>query len=200
MEADWEIEIGADAPVIDAYWAGFVDLRVSSEPARLFPETVEVPALAEMLMRLNAPSSPVWTSKCDLWQPETFDPDELDATPEEGSVAIACYVDLLPRTGRQWLSPMSAVGWCKSVCSRVHTSPLRCSRADLIIRRALQASDNGSDELKVAITAYLTACGPTHVVAVANLSSALTVFADSIHPLDFPAAAVSKLQWESVGE
>ena len=27
MEADWEFEVGGDAPVIDACWPGFVDLR-----------------------------------------------------------------------------------------------------------------------------------------------------------------------------
>ena len=27
MEADWEFEVGGDAPVIEALWAGFVDLR-----------------------------------------------------------------------------------------------------------------------------------------------------------------------------
>jgi hypothetical protein len=29
MEADWEFEVGGDAPVIDALWPGFVDLRLS---------------------------------------------------------------------------------------------------------------------------------------------------------------------------
>ena len=34
MEADWELEIGGDAPVIEAHWTGFVDLRADpSEPA-----------------------------------------------------------------------------------------------------------------------------------------------------------------------
>ena len=27
MEADWEVEIGGGAPVIDACWDGYVDLR-----------------------------------------------------------------------------------------------------------------------------------------------------------------------------
>ena len=27
MEADWEVEVGGGAPVIEAFWPGFVDLR-----------------------------------------------------------------------------------------------------------------------------------------------------------------------------
>jgi hypothetical protein len=32
LEADWEFEVGGDAPVIDALWPGFVDLRLPSRP------------------------------------------------------------------------------------------------------------------------------------------------------------------------
>ncbi len=31
MEADWEFEVGGDAPVIEAHWPGFVDLRQNPE-------------------------------------------------------------------------------------------------------------------------------------------------------------------------
>ena len=27
MEADWEFEVGGEAPVIEASWEGFIDLR-----------------------------------------------------------------------------------------------------------------------------------------------------------------------------
>jgi hypothetical protein len=33
MEADWEFEVGGDAPVIEAPWPGFVDLRLHPERA-----------------------------------------------------------------------------------------------------------------------------------------------------------------------
>ena len=41
MEADWEMEIGGSAPVIDAFWAGFEDLRRSPERAGALPESQE---------------------------------------------------------------------------------------------------------------------------------------------------------------
>ena len=44
MEADWEIEVGGKAPVIEARWPGFVDLRLHPERASQFPEAAELPA------------------------------------------------------------------------------------------------------------------------------------------------------------
>ena len=70
MEADWEIEIGGGAPIIEAHWSGLVDLRVNPERARLLPEAQQLPALCHALVRLNAPASPVWTSKCDVFVPD----------------------------------------------------------------------------------------------------------------------------------
>ena len=46
MEADWEVEIGGDAPVIDACWEGFVDLRRAPERAGAVAGSAELPALA----------------------------------------------------------------------------------------------------------------------------------------------------------
>ena len=45
MEADWEMEIGGSAPVIDAFWAGFEDLRRSPEMAGALPETKKLSGL-----------------------------------------------------------------------------------------------------------------------------------------------------------
>ncbi len=62
MEADWEFEIGGGAPVIEAWWPGFVDLRRNLASIADIPEAVEVPALGDVLIRLNGHSSPVWTT------------------------------------------------------------------------------------------------------------------------------------------
>jgi hypothetical protein len=177
MEADWEVEIGGAAPVIDACWEGVVDLRLSPEQASHLPETRELPALAEALLELNSASSPVWTAKCDVWRPAKVDLDELDAQPGEEKCAIACYIDLLPRTDRQWQTPEHAVAACRTICAFLHGAPLRSCRADIIVRRAylaLHRPDQG-------ITAYLTACGGTPDGARATLETALRVFAVSVH-------------------
>ena len=136
MESDWEVEIGGQAPILDACWEGLVDLRRSPQDAALLPEARELPALADALVKLNSPSSPVWTAKCDVWRPPDFDRDELDARPGEAKFAMACYIDLLPRQNQRWPSPEKAVADCRAIGARLRSEPLRCCRADLIVRRA----------------------------------------------------------------
>ena len=53
MEADWEIEIGGDAPVIEAIWAGS-SICVFPRRAANCSEARQLPGLAEALVRLNA--------------------------------------------------------------------------------------------------------------------------------------------------
>src|SRR5487761_1069375 len=47
MEADWEAEIGGGAHVVEAAWAGFVDLRRMPEAVEQLPEAGALPGLAE---------------------------------------------------------------------------------------------------------------------------------------------------------
>ena len=110
MQADWEVEVGGQAPVIEALWPGFIDLRTHPEAVHQLPEVASQSALGlalgRALVALNGPSSPVWTTKCDLWQLENVDPDEFDAPTSMSPVASpvtrpvpyarACYIDLLP--------------------------------------------------------------------------------------------------------
>lgn len=184
MEADWEFEVGGDAPVIEAGWPGFIDLRRFPERALQLPEALELPAMAKALARLNGIGSPVWTSKCDVW-PVTdraaFDADELDAPPGCDTHAIACYVDLLARddasrSDRQWPSPGRIADDCKQVCGLLSAVPLQCCRVDLVIRRAFIAPDRTS----LGITAYLTACGSSKGEARQALGAALAAFTDAL--------------------
>lgn len=176
MEADWEVEIGGGAPVIEAWWDGFVDLRLFPDRAALLLEARQLPALAAALVKLNAPSSPLWTSKCDVWRPTEFDPDELDAPASEGTCALACYIDLLPRADQQWSPLELAVAECRAICGWLRKAPLLNCRADLIVRRA-HISSHEQDQ---GITAYLTGCGPTLDESRAVLETALGIFVECI--------------------
>ncbi len=188
MEADWEFEVGGDAPVIDAGWEGFVDLRLTPERAgdlarrlRSLPEAVELPALAAALERLNSQLSPVWTSKCDFWPvlgPAEWDADELDAPGGGYAHAMGCSIDLLPSSGEQWSHPQLAEGACRRLCSLLGPAPLRGCRVDLVVRSALVAPDR----ISLGITAYLTTCGVTPAQAKGSLESALAAFADALCP------------------
>ncbi|HKF50191.1 MAG TPA: hypothetical protein VKB38_22715 [Terracidiphilus sp.] len=176
MEADWEFEVAADAPVIDQAWAGFVDLRNSPQRAMELPEAAQVSGIAETLKRLNSPASPVWTSKCDAWEPEEFDPDELDADHDKATRAIAIYIDLLPAEPDAWSTLHNIAGWCRSLCARLRERPLRGCRVDLVIRR----SAGSAEQAELGITAYVVACGPDPAGAGKILSSALCALADAV--------------------
>jgi hypothetical protein len=186
MEADWEFELGPDAaglaaPVIETQWAGFVDLQRHPERAEDLPETAQFPALAEALISLNAADSPVWTSKCDYWphlEADEFDPDELDAPPGCTAHAMGCFIDLLPKSGQQWGPPDLAEKTCKRICGLLNAVPLRCCRADLIIRRAFIPPDL----MELGVTAYLTSCGESPTAAAKTLEAALATFTYALGP------------------
>jgi hypothetical protein len=178
LEADWEFEIGADAPVVDAAWSGFLDLRRQPDCVFQLTEAVRLPALADALVRLNATSSGFWTAKCDIWEPDSIDPDEFDAPSEAGACAIACYIDLLPANEPTWSTLDLAADWCRTLCTALRTHPLRQSRADLIIRRAFLAPDLTG----LGVTAYLAACGSSTAAAIVALEAALQAFVYTVHP------------------
>lgn len=172
MEADWEFEIGGDAPVIDACWRGFVNLR--DEPARVreIRETEMLPGLAEALLQLNREKSPVWTCKTDVFVPEQFDRDELAANSDEAKFSIACYLDVLMGDSQVWPDAGRVEEDCRRLCVQMRQIPLRCCRVDLVIRRARLADSND-----LGVTAYLTACGRTLVDARGRLGECLAAFA-----------------------
>jgi hypothetical protein len=178
MEADWEFEISRDAPVIDAHWAGFVDIRAHPECASSLPEVAHFPTLAETLIGLNSQGSPVWTSKCDFWSvnPEEFflDADELDAPPSMLAAASACYMDLLACLTERWENPDRTAQDCATLCASLHSIQLRCCRADFVIRKAVLAGEEG-----FGVTAYFTACGSSKETSKTVLAQALHVFVDT---------------------
>jgi len=179
VEADWEVEIGPGAPIIDARWDGFVDLRRAPQLARNLPEVENLPTLEGALVRLNSAQSPVWTAKCDVWQlteRDAIDPYEMAAPPESALHGWGCYIDLLPRSDQQWIVPEMAVSTCKYLCGVLHEIPQPCCRADLVIRRAMIAPAHTN----LGITAYLTACGPTKPEANGILQMALGRLVDAV--------------------
>jgi hypothetical protein len=176
MQADWEFEIGAGAPVIEACWPGLVDLRQSPERIHEIGETLRVSALAPALLRMNSATSPVWTAKCDVWAPETIDPVELDAPAGDTACALACYIDLLPSHPDEWSSPSGVEAFCRRVCRLLSAVAARCCRADLVVRRAVLFEERQT----LGITAYLTACGESEDRATEALSTAVSALADSV--------------------
>jgi hypothetical protein len=185
MEADWEVEIGGGAPVIEACWSGLVDLRREPERAAQLAEVRQFPAMAEELVRLNARGSPVWTSKCDVFVPEEVDPDELDMRAGGVSHALACYVDLLPRNAEVWASCDDAVSACRGICDHLRGIALRGCRVDLVIRQAAISPD----QMGFGVTAYITAAGRDPLSAEKILAAALGAFVHAVGASPCPESA-----------
>jgi hypothetical protein len=190
LQADWEIEIGGDAPVIDASWPGFMDLRNRPGRAAALPEVRLLPQLAPALVHLNTPHSPFFTAKCDVWPLDQIDPLEFEASSESSSFALACYIDMVPRDPELWPRHEQAIAWCEGLCARLHVATLPNCRADLILRRAIVAPDRHT----YGLTAYLSACGARAEAAHTQLAAALAAFVDAVASADPPTEGDSKLQ------
>lgn len=192
MEADWEIEVGGDAPVIEARWQGYVDLQREPRLSLLLPEAIQLPALGRALAQLNSVGWPVWTSKCDLWpvtNPNEFNGDELDAPAGATSSAVACYIDLLPGSNQQWVDRDSAAIVCNRWCMPLKAVALRACRVDFVIRAAFF----GPNIWGHGVTVYITACGPNDGEARAVLERALDAFTHVI----CPDSTLQSIQWAS---
>lgn len=192
MEADWEFEVGGGAPVIEAGWPGFVDLRRCPQRITEIQEAVAFPALAALLQTLNGADSPLWTAKCDLWEPRAQErAEELAETAP--SAALACYVDLLPLAGEVFAQLRQAEAICRGWVARLEATPLpECSRdcrVDLVIRQAVAGYAEG-----FGVTAYLSAEGTDQAAAAAALTAMLVAFADAIPGRAAPETLASKLQ------
>ncbi len=167
MEADWEVEIGGGAPVIEAEWPGFVDLRSHPERIAEIAEAAAFPPLAALLLALNAPESLVWTSKCDMWEPEP--------------AVQAAYIDLLSLEGKVFIRWQQAEAFCREYVARLAQIALpvlgaECS-LDLVIRQAVAGQAEG-----FGITAYLSAKATHPTDASAALASIMATFVDALPP------------------
>jgi len=159
MEADWEVEIGGGAPVIEALWPGFVDLRSAPERVGEITEALVFPALGRFLSLVNGAASPLWTSKCDVWEPDDEEVASETTSPTGGTddakeSSLACYVDLLPRRGTLFAQWEEAEGFCRAWVERLEEDSLPFSRLDLIVRQAIAGDIEG-----FGITAYVSVMG-----------------------------------------
>jgi hypothetical protein len=156
MEADWSAEIGADLPVIDATWDGFVDLRSSPEKIDEIEEARQHPVMREVLLMLNSAGSPVFTTKCDCWRlPEAeIDLDEFAATHETVRAGFASYIDIVERDSVRFASFKLHEHWERETASSLRKINLFSGRVDVVLRSAVFCEQPG-----FGITLYAAGCG-----------------------------------------
>jgi hypothetical protein len=174
VDADWEVEIGGGAPVIEALGPGWIDLRNHSERIDEVSEVAALPALGALLVALNGKDSPVWTSKCDVWEPE----------PE----MLACYVDLLPVEGRVFADWRQAEAFCRECVGRLAGIELPNCSVELVVRAAIAGEAEG-----YGITAYLSS-KDAGLGAAGALAAGMAAFADALRVSAGSRKAGSKLQ------
>jgi len=187
MEADWEVDIGPESPVIDVAWPGFVDLQQDRSRIDEISEATRFPHLAAALLRLNAKTAfsddtvlvLLQTVKCDLWLTGPCDPFEMEATPETSLCGTACYIDLVPRQCGLFATLPTVELWARRATERLRSQSFPASRVDLVIRQAITAVGTG-----FGITAYISACGATTADSEERLGEALDVFAKTVVSLE----------------
>jgi hypothetical protein len=186
IEADWEVEIGGGAPAIDAQWAGWIDLRRWPERIAEIAEAAGFAPLAQLLLTLNAPHSPLWTAKCDLWEQkmeeETAVPGEQIVPPGAGEgtkpCSLACYIDLLPVEGLVFAEWTSAEEICRAWTTRLDGEMSADGRVDWVVRMALAGAAEG-----FGVTAYLSVVDRDRAAAEAALARLMERFAAALLPI-----------------
>lgn len=174
MEADWAAEIGPDLPVIEADWPGLVDLRAEPEAVERIPEAAEYAALRDALLQLNAPESPVRTTKSDVWTlaAQEIDPLEFGCALNSELVGLACYVDLVALDAGLLASFERHEAWARRAVQEMRDAASAAGRVDLVIRAARAMRREG-----FALTLYVAGCGADVASAQASWASALRLAA-----------------------
>lgn len=157
MEADWAVEVGGEAARIEVDWVGFVDLRGNPADVEKIVEAREHSALGAALMVLNSAESPVFTSKCDVWQlaGEEIDPLEFDCLADEARVGFASYIDVIGRAPGRFESFDEHEEWVRRTTLSLRGESVRQGRVDLVVRAAV--AGGGTDGF--GVTLYAAGCG-----------------------------------------
>ncbi len=176
MEADWSVEVGADFPVIFVPWEGYIDLRRGPSVVSEIAEAAEIPELAQALIKLNLKTSPVFSSKCDLWllPEDEIDPLEFETSRKDAKQGIACYIDIVARAQASFSSFPACERWARSATHEMHSVRMPQARVELVVRPAVVDAREG-----FAITLYVAACAATESgargVFRAALETAVTI-------------------------
>jgi hypothetical protein len=180
VDADWSVELGTDDPALEFPWSSpdgsqrFVDLSQHREAIASLPEVAHYSELADVLIALNADSSPWLTAKCDIWTD-----DDLGEAEEiyDAQLKVCSYIDLVRRTESERLSFEQHEKWVKSAASASQSSgmddPIAC---ELIVRRCWYRSNSSPDEPEPGfyITVYVSGYGYDEPAARAMWAGGLT--------------------------
>lgn len=186
MLFEWSAECGAEDPVLVVPWssepsgpaggARFIDLRDDPYAADDILEADAHPPLAQALRALNAPRSPLFTAKCDVWS-TSADTElnelrvDLDLGPGEIHAGFNSYIDLLWRDRTIFASFHQHEHLLHRLARRIAPLDQPFVRIECVIRPALLDLDGPQEGF--ATTLYVKALGADEKAAVANWGAAL---------------------------
>ncbi len=182
MEADWSVEIGDDAPVIDRDWPGWVDLQRNPDAVQSLTEVRAFPPLGQMLHAMLQRCSSLLPTKCDVWMEGPADPLEFDSEPENCTCVAACYLDLLPLHLAGWKQFAAVEEWARTTIRHLRSRSCRNARVELVVREASTLQDSG-----FGVAIYLAGCGASEFAAHAALEEAMLVATEVLCQAQMPA-------------
>jgi hypothetical protein len=156
MEADWDVEIGPDAPSIEVPWEGFIDLRNDPCSAVLvISEAATHPPLRDALITMNSGESAILTSKCDAWwlKQEEIDVYEFDSRSENVQFGFASYIDVLLINQDRFQSFEFHEDLVRRITGELRATDLTDCRVDIVVRTATINCSSG-----FGITIYAAGC------------------------------------------
>jgi hypothetical protein len=181
MDVDWSVELGADDPALEFPWSSpdgsqrFVDLSQDSGAIASLPEVTQYPELAEVLIALNAESSPWLTAKCDIWTDDDLgEADEI----YDAQLKVCSYIDLVRRSESERSSFHQHEKWVKSAA--LASQPLEMDDpivCEFIVRRCWYHSGSRPDnepEPGFYVTLYVSGYGSDEAGARAMWARGLT--------------------------
>ena len=151
MFAEWSAACRSDDPAMVVPWSDpdgvvrFLDLRAEPFDLGEIGEAEQYPSLRRALRSLNAPRSPVFTSKCDVW---TLSPEdggekleslrlELDLDDTEIAFGLSSYIDVLWRERAVFASPHVATERLARLTRRAARLPHHESAFEAVLRPAV---------------------------------------------------------------
>jgi hypothetical protein len=154
MDADYSIELGADAPALELPWLDpeglleYIDLR--REPAGIeriverIPEAREFPALRALLIEVNSQQCAWQTAKCDVWA------EAVDAAENLYGAKFAqnCYLDLVLTA--QWTSLRESLELheklARQLARSLESDESLEATAEIVVRRCYFHREAGAKE------------------------------------------------------
>ena len=191
MQADFAVELGADDETLEMPWAAegggprYYDLKRHPELLSNLEEAVRAPELGEFLSKVNSPSSPLETAKCDVWSSTEINPEEeiFGATHKFGS-----YVDLFFSDEPKRFSFPEHEHLAKRLIQLLQRAPEMAAAAEFLIRRCYFHEPEevpGQEEIRDGfyITFYLFGFGNDELRSRQNWAIGLRLIGNAIRQM-----------------